>query len=168
MHRWFSTGRPFRVLGIQQVSVAGKDVKELLNFWSDVMELGDPTGTTRSKRDNVHAKMIPIGGGAAVAKHGCMTLLSCIEPLDLEAKPKVHTKPLHHIGLWVDDLESCVSFLKSQNVRFVGQGIYRGAMGYDVAFIHPKPILSAPVSGCGVLIQLVQASEEMIQLNKPH
>jgi lactoylglutathione lyase len=62
---------------------------------------------------------------------------------------------LNHIGLWVDKLPSAVDELSSKGVRFAPGGIRRGASGYDVAFIHPK-------SATGVLVELVQASPEII------
>ncbi len=35
-------------------------------------------------------------------------------------------------------------------------GIRKGASGFDVAFVHPK-------SACGVLLELVQAPNEVIE-----
>ena len=37
-----------------------------------------------------------------------------------------------------------------------------GATGHDVCFIHPKPSVWFPVSGNGVLIELVQAPPELV------
>lgn len=47
-------------------------------------------------------------------------------------------------------------------VRFDGKGIRPGAMGYDIAFVHPKGNEKAPIGGNGVLIELVQAPPEVI------
>ena len=56
-------------------------------------------------------------------------------------------------------------------VRFAPGGIRKGAAGHEVAFIHPKGNDESPISGCGVLIELVQATHAVIaayeqQLNK--
>lgn len=76
---------------------------------------------------------------------------------------KVHVPPLNHVGLWVDDLESAVDWMEKQGVRFTPGGIRKGAAGHDVTFIHPKGSDEYPISGNGVLIELVQAPEEVIK-----
>lgn len=70
---------------------------------------------------------------------------------------------MNHIGLWVDDLPSAVDYMTEQGVRFTPGGIRKGAAGHDVVFIHPKPSSDAPISGNGVLIELVQAPALVIQ-----
>jgi lactoylglutathione lyase len=89
-------------------------------------------------------------------------------PLDPEKSPKVHIPPLNHIGLWVDDLPKCVEYLEcisifyliilENGIKIVG-GIRKGASGFDVTFVHPK-------SACGVLLELVQAPNEVIEAYK--
>ena len=64
--------------------------------------------------------------------------------------------------LWVDDLRAAVEWLAAQGVRFAPGGIRRGAAGHDVCFIHPKGDAASPLSGEGVLIELVQAPPEVI------
>ena len=80
--------------------------------------------------------------------------IDLMAPINPDVSPKVHIPALNHIGLWVDDLENAVQYLESEQVRCVG-GIRKGASGYDITFIHPK-------SACGVLIELVQAPQEVI------
>lgn len=45
-------------------------------------------------------------------------------------------------------------------------GIRKGASGFDVCFIHPKGNDQFPLSGEGVLIELVQAPAEVIAAHK--
>jgi lactoylglutathione lyase len=66
----------------------------------------------------------------------------------------------------VDDLASAVEWMTVQGVRFTPGGIRAGAAGHDVAFIHPKSNEKFPVSGNGVLIELVQAPPSVIQALK--
>ena len=47
-------------------------------------------------------------------------------------------------------------------MRFAPGGIRRGAAGHDVCFIHPRGNEQLPLSGEGVLIELVQAPAEVI------
>jgi lactoylglutathione lyase len=75
---------------------------------------------------------------------------------------QVHIPPLNHLGLWVDDIHSAVTWLSANGVRFAPGGIRKGAAGHDVTFIHPKGNDASPVSGCGVLVELVQAPADVI------
>lgn len=80
-----------------------------------------------------------------------------MSPLDPDKSPKVHIPALNHIGLWVDNLNHAVDDLTAKGIKFTPGGIRVGASGHDVAFIHPK-------SACGVLVELVQAPTEIINL----
>ena len=89
-----------------------------------------------------------------------------MQPVDPNKRPKVQDPALNHIGLWVDDIEAAVESLTRQGVRFTPGGIRKGAAGHDVCFIHPKgeqgEDADFPLSGEGVLIELVQAPLEYI------
>ena len=84
-----------------------------------------------------------------------------MQPIDPEKKPRVDSPPLNHIGLWVDDIDAAVEWLGSQGVRFTPGGIRPGAAGHRVTFIHPKGNDDAPIGGEGVLIELVEAPEDV-------
>lgn len=75
---------------------------------------------------------------------------------------QVHVPPLNHIGLWVDPLEEAVRWMTERGVRFTPGGIRKGAAGHDVVFIHPKGNDKAPIGGNGVLIELVQAPQDVV------
>jgi lactoylglutathione lyase len=85
-----------------------------------------------------------------------------MQPLDPEKKPAVHTTPLNHVGLWVDDLPKAVEWMSAHGVRFAPGGIRQGAAGHDICFIHPKGNDEFPVGGEGVLIELVQAPADVV------
>jgi len=84
-----------------------------------------------------------------------------MQPIDPESRPKVHDPSLNHVGLWVDDLPAAVEWLTGQGVRFTPGGIRKGASGYDVCFVHPKGNDESPIGAAGVLVELVQAPEEV-------
>lgn len=147
--------RPFRVLGIQQVAIGGLSKARLRALWVDLFGL-DVTGTFRSERENVDEDILALGSGLTRVE------VDLMEPLDPNGKPAVHTTPLNHIGLWVDDLPKAVEWLTAQGLRFAPGGIRRGAAGHDICFVHPKGNEQFPVSGEGVLIELVQAPPEVI------
>ena len=88
--------------------------------------------------------------------------IDLMQPIDAGRSPKVHVPALNHIGLWVDDIQAAVMYLQAEGVRFAPGGIRKGAAGYDVTFIHPKGNEASPLSGEGVLLELVQAPPEVI------
>ena len=147
--------RPFRVLGIQQVAIGGLSKARLRALWVDLFGL-EVTGTFRSERENVDEDILGLGTGPTRVE------VDLMEPLDPNGKPAVHTTPLNHIGLWVDDLPQAVEWLTARGLRFAPGGIRRGAAGHDICFVHPKGNEQFPVSGEGVLIELVQAPPEVI------
>ena len=147
--------RPFRLLGIQQVAIGGTDKQRMKALWVDMLGL-EQTGTFKSERENVDEDILAMGQGAFKVE------VDIMQPLDIDKKPAVHTTPLNHIGLWIDDLAAAVEWLTAQGVRFAPGGIRKGAAGYDITFLHPKSNEQFPIAGEGVLIELVQAPPEVI------
>ena len=147
--------RPFKVLGIQQVAIGGLDKGRLRQLWVDKLGL-ELTGSFVSERENVDEDICAMGQGPYKVE------VDLMQPLDPQSKPAVHTTPLNHIGLWIDDLPTAVQWLTSRGVRFAPGGIRKGAAGYDICFLHPKSSDEFPVSGEGVLIELVQAPPEVV------
>lgn len=148
--------RPFSILGIQQIAVGHEDKSLLQKLWIDLLGL-NLTGTFQSEKENVDEDILTAGHGPFAVEVDIMT------PLDPEKKPRVDSPPLNHIGLWVDNLSIAVDWLTKQGVRMAPGGIRKGASGYDVCFIHPKANDEFPYSGAGVLIELVQAPDEIIE-----
>ena len=146
--------RPFKVLGIQQIAVSSLDKNRLRSLWVDTLGL-ELSGTYRSESENVDEDIAVLGAGPLKVE------VDLMQPLDPEAKPRVQTPPLNHVGLWIDDLEAAVEWLASRGVRFAPGGIRKGASGFDICFIHPKGSDELPIGGEGVLIELVQAPPEV-------
>jgi lactoylglutathione lyase len=115
------------------------------------------SGHFQSERENVDEDICSIGQGPLKVE------VDLMQPLDIDKKPAVHTTPLNHIGLWIDDLPAAVNWLTSQGLRFAPGGIRKGAAGFDICFVHPKGNDEFPLSGEGVLIELVQAPTEVIK-----
>lgn len=148
--------RPFRILGVQQVAIGGLDAEVLRAFWVDLLGL-PPVGSFRSAAHNVVEDILRVGEGAQAVELDLMT------PVDPEAKPAVHTPPLHHVGFWVDDLHAAAAWLQEAGVRMVAGGIQVGAGGHEVCFLHPKGSEDAPIGATGVLVELVQATPEILE-----
>ena len=147
--------RPFKVLGIQQIAIGGLDKNRLRRLWVDLLGL-EVTGNFVSERENVDEDICAIGAGPFRVE------VDLMQPLDPERKPAVHTTPLNHVGLWIDDLPAAVAWLTGQGVRFAPGGIRKGAAGFDICFLHPKANDAFPVAGEGVLVELVQAPTEVV------
>ena len=147
--------RPFRVLGLQQIAIGGPDKTRLARLWGDLFGLAR-TGTFASAKENVDEDIYQLGRGASAVE------VDLMQPLDAEARPRVHEPPLNHVGLWIDDLAAAVTWLEAQGLRFAPGGVRKGAAGHDVCFVHPKGNDQFPIGGEGVLIELVQAPPEVI------
>ena len=150
-----ATQRPFKILGIQQVAIGGTSKERLRQLWVDKLGLS-VTGNFVSERENVDEDICAMGSGVHKVE------VDLMQPLDPDKKPAVHTTPLNHIGLWIDDLAKAVDWLAANGVRFAPGGIRKGAAGYDICFIHPKASDEFPFGGEGVLIELVQAPADVI------
>jgi lactoylglutathione lyase len=146
--------RPFKVLGIQQIAVSGLDKNRLRALWVDTLGL-KLSGTYQSVSDNVDEDIAVVGSGPLKVE------VDLMQPIDPDKKPRVQSPPLNHVGLWIDDLEMAVAWLKTRGVRIAPGGIRKGASGFDICFVHPKANEEFPVGGEGVLIELVQAPSEV-------
>ena len=147
--------RPFKVLGIQQIAIGGPSKEKLNTLWVDMFGL-EVTSTFVSERENVDEDICAMGNGPFKVE------VDLMQPVDPDKKPAVHTTPLNHVGLWIDDLPKAVEWLSANGVRFAPGGIRKGAAGFDITFLHPKGNEEFPIGGEGVLIELVQAPPEVV------
>ena len=147
--------RPFRILGLQQIAIGGLDLGALRGLWVDTLGV-EKVGDFTSESENVVEDILRLGDGAHAVE------VDLMQPLDPEQRPKVHEPTLNHIGLWVDDLPAAVDWLTEQGMRFTPGGIRPGAAGHDIVFVHPKGNDEFPLSGEGVLIELVQAPADVV------
>ena len=151
--------RQFSILGIQQIAVGGSDKQKLRSFWVDLLGLSY-RDTFVSESENVDEDICEMGAGDFVVE------VDLMQPLDADKKPRVDTPALNHVGLWVDNLPAAVDWLTEQGLRFTPGCIRKGAAGYDVCFVHPKGNEDFPLSSQGVLVELVQAPDSVINAYK--
>ncbi|MDC1389515.1 VOC family protein [Acidimicrobiales bacterium] len=147
--------KPFKILGLQQIAVGGLDLEALRGLWVDTLGI-TKVGDFESVSENVREDILQLGTGPHAVE------VDLMQPLDPDGRPKVHDPALNHIGLWVDDLAAAVDWLEANGMRFTPGGIRKGASGHDICFVHPKGNDEFPISGQGVLIELVQAPAEVI------
>ena len=138
---------------MQQIALGALNKESLQRLWIDL--LGIPRrGSFKSESENVDEDILSLG------KEPFEVEIDLMQPIDPNKRPMVHEPALNHIGLWVDDLPKAYTWLEDQGIRFAPGGIRKGASGHDVCFIHPKGNEEKPLSGNGVLIELVQAPLE--------
>ena len=147
--------RPFRILGLQQVAIGGLDKGRLADLWTGLFGVAKVSSYV-SERENVDEDIAVAGSGPLRVE------VDLMQPIDPDKRPKVHDPALNHVGLWIDDLPAAVKWLEANGVRFTPGGIRAGAAGHDVCFIHPKGNEASPIGGAGVLIELVQAPDEVV------
>ena len=147
--------KPFRILGIQQIAIGGTDKQRLRSLWVDLLGLTVKSNFV-SARENVDEDVCALGTGPHAVE------VDLMQPLDPEKKPAVHATPLNHVGLWVDDLPKAMAWMTAHGVRFAPGGIRKGASGFDICFIHPRGSDEFPIGGEGVLIELVQAPDDVV------
>jgi lactoylglutathione lyase len=149
------SAKPYRILGLQQVAIGGPSKARLRALWVDLLGL-QVSSSFVSERENVDEDICTLGHGVHAVE------VDLMQPLDEARKPAVHTTPLNHVGLWVDNLPAAVAWMTAQGMRFAPGGIRKGAAGHDICFIHPKGNEEFPLCGEGVLIELVQAPPEVL------
>ena len=148
--------RPFKILGVQQVAIGSKDKSKLNNLWVGLLGISVNDSHT-SKDENVVEDICSFADDKLAGQ------IDLMEPFDVSRGPRVDNPALNHIGLWVDDIESAFNWLSSKGVNFAPGGIREGASGHRVCFLHPKPSQTHPLSGEGVLIELVEAPKEIVR-----
>ena len=83
--------------------------------------------------------------------------------LELKRK-RIRENRIHELESNIqDDIESAFNWLSSKGVNFALGGIREGASGHRVCFLHPRPSQTHPLSGEGVLIELVEAPKEIVR-----
>src|ERR671929_2123812 len=125
------SSRPFKVLGIQQIAIGGPSKDRLRTLWVDKLGL-ELTGNFVSERENVDEDICAMGRGAFKVE------VDLMQPLDPDKKPAVHTTPLNHIGLWIDDLPKAVEWLGANGVAFSPRRHPQGAPGLGHLLFHPE------------------------------
>jgi len=99
-------GRPFQILGLQQIALGSLDKASLQTLWTDIFGL-NKVGSFKSEQENVDEDVLHLGK----ADSPFAVEVDLMAPLDPEKSPKVHVPPLNHFGLWVDDLEAAVEWM---------------------------------------------------------
>ena len=134
---------PFRVLGIEHVALAVKDVDTPSNLFGSLLGISHT-----SSEEIVDQK---------VNTHIFDTTQGKIELLDTLSDDSPISKFLgkrgegiHHVAFQVDKLQPALDYLKNNGIKLIDETPKIGAEGLLIAFLHPK-------STHGVLVELCQS-----------
>jgi len=135
----------FKILGVDHIGIAVKDLKEVGAFWGDV--LGLPNNGEETVADQkVTTGFFPTPNGSEIE------LLAATEdssPIAKFIEKNGGRGGIQHIALRVDNLEAALSDLKEKGVKLIDEKPRKGAGGAMIAFLHPK-------ATHGVLLELCQ------------
>ena len=133
---------PFKILGIEHVGVAVKD----LNSVSEIF--GELLGLDLHRREKVDDQQV-----ITDIYHAGKDKLEFLKATSLDSPIAkfLGKRPegMHHIALIVDNIQSALDYLNENDVQLIDKRPRIGAEGLQVAFIHPK-------STGGVLVELCE------------
>ncbi|MDI9472913.1 MAG: methylmalonyl-CoA epimerase [Tissierellia bacterium] len=129
-----------KILKLDHIGIAVKDLDEALPFWRDVMGL-EPAGTEIVEEQKVKVAFLPVGD----------TEIELLESTD-DSGPiarfiEKNGEGVQHLAFRVDDIEEGIAYMKAQGMRMIDEKPRYGAGGAKIAFVHPK-------SSKGVLVEI--------------
>ena len=139
---WSMPKLPFKILGIEHVGIAVKD----LNGISEIF--GELLGLDLHRREKVDDQQVITD--IYHAGKDKLEFLKATSP-DSPIAKFLGKRPegMHHIALIVDNIQLALNYLNQNNVQLIDSSPRIGAEGLQVAFIHPK-------STGGVLVELCE------------
>tara|TARA_B100001741_G_scaffold182926_1_gene150619 strand:- start:2514 stop:2918 length:405 start_codon:yes stop_codon:yes gene_type:complete len=131
-----------KVIGVEHIGIAIKDLEKDAPFWSKVLGI-EQTKTEDVDDQGVITDIYDTGRGKIEL------LLSKYPDSPIGKFLKKRGPGIHHICLQVEDIEESIKVLKKHGIETIGDKSSIGAEGFKVIFIHPK-------STGGVLVELAE------------
>ena len=133
---------PFKIIGIEHVGIAVKDLNSISEIFGDLL------GLDLRRREKVVDQQVITD--IYHAGKGKLEFLKATSPNSTISKfLEKRGEGMHHIALIVDDIQSALNYLNENDVQLIDSSPRIGAEGLQVAFIHPK-------STGGVLVELCE------------
>lgn len=139
---WFMTKLPFKILGIEHVGIAVKDLNSISEIFGELL------GLDLHRREKVDNQQVITD--IYHAGKDKLEFLKATSP-DSPIAKFLGKRPegMHHIALIVDNIQSALNYLNENDVQLIDKSPRIGAEGLQIAFIHPK-------STGGVLVELCE------------
>jgi methylmalonyl-CoA/ethylmalonyl-CoA epimerase len=134
---------PFKVLCIEHVALAVKDVDAPSNLFGSLLGI-EHTFSEEITDQKVNTHIFDTTEG----KIELLDALSDDSPISKFLENR--GEGIHHIAFKVDKLQSALDYLKNNGITLIDETPRIGAEGLLIAFLHPK-------STHGVLVELCQS-----------
>jgi len=134
---------PFKVLGIEHIALAVKDVETPSNLFGSLLGI-EHTSSEKITDQKVNTHIFDTTQG----KIELLDALSGDSPISQFLENR--GEGIHHIAFKVDKLQPALDYLKSNGIQLIDKSPRVGAEGLLIAFLHPK-------STHGVLVELCQS-----------
>ena len=131
-----------KILGIEHIGIAVKDLDTNAPFWKHVLKISHK-GTETVAQEGVTTDIYDTGSGKVEL------LKSTVSGSVIEKFLENRGEGIHHVCFEVDNINTAIIELKELNIDVISDRPTVGAEGYKVVFIHPK-------STGGVLVELAQ------------
>ena len=131
-----------KILGIEHIGIAVKDLDTNAPFWKHVLKISHK-GTETVAQEGVTTDIYDTGSGKVEL------LKSTVSGSVIEKFLENRGEGIHHVCFEVDNINKAILELKELNIDVISDRPTVGAEGYKVVFIHPK-------STGGVLVELAQ------------
>lgn len=120
-----------KVLKVDHVGIAVKNLEESLKFYTEVLGLKSE-GTEVVEEQKVKVAFLPCGDSELEL------LESTSEDGPIAKFIEKNGEGVQHIALRVENIEEALAYLKEQGVRLIDEKPRYGAGGAKIAFLHPK------------------------------
>ena len=133
---------PFKILGIEHVGIAVKDLNSISKIFGDLLGLD-----LRRREKVADQQVITDIYHAGKDKLEFLKATSSDSPIAKFLEKRA--EGMHHVALIVDNLQSALDYLNEHDIQLIDKNPRVGAEGFNIAFIHPK-------STSGVLVELCE------------
>ena len=139
---WSMPKLPFKILGIEHVGIAVKDLNSISEIFGELL------GLDLQRREKVEDQQVITD--IYHAGKDKLEFLKATSP-DSPIAKFLGKRPegMHHIALIVDNIQLALNYLNQNDVQLIDKSPRIGAEGLQIAFIHPK-------STGGVLVELCE------------
>ena len=131
-----------KILKLDHVGIAVKNLDETLKFYTDVLGL-DLADTEVVEEQKVRVAFLPIGGTEVEL------LESTADDGPIAKYIERNGEGVQHLAFLVEDIEEAIKYMQDKGMRMIDEMPRYGAGGAKIAFMHPK-------SSYRVLIELCQ------------
>ena len=137
---------PFKIIGIEHVGIAVKDLNSISEIFGDLL------GLDLRRREKIEDQQVITD--IYHAGKDKLEFLKATSPDSPIAKfLEKRAEGVHHIALTVDNLQNALDYLSKQGIQLIDIKPRIGTEGLKIAFLHPK------TTG-GILIELCEKKED--------